>query len=67
MEIGFVKWFDDTRGFGFITDEATKKDVFFHWSETLDKVVAADWVKYSVEDGPRGPKAVSIRRIKNGR
>jgi cold shock protein len=64
METGFVKFFDASRGFGFITNDDTKEDIFFHFTDTLDKVVSSDCVSYEVEEGKRGPKAVRIIKIK---
>lgn len=64
MEKGFVKWFDTTRGFGFITNEDTKKDIFFHHTDALDKLASADYVQYEVEEGHRGSKAIEVKKIK---
>lgn len=64
METGFVKFFDETRGFGFITNDKTKTDIFFHFTGSLDKVVASDTVSYEVEEGKRGLFAKNIKRIK---
>ncbi len=62
--LGTVKFFSETKNFGFITDNASKEDVFFHASNTLDRVVTGDEVSYNIEKGKRGPKAVEVRRIK---
>jgi Cold shock proteins len=67
MEKGFVKWFSETHGFGFITDSDTKKDIFFHFTGTLDKVKGADEVSYEIEEADRGPRAIKIRRIKDSK
>ncbi len=60
---GTVKWFSDRKGYGFITrDEG--KDVFIHYSgiraggpRSLNE---GDKVEFSIEDDPRGPKAVDL-------
>ena len=65
MAQGTVKWFNATKGFGFITTEEGN-DVFAHFSaiktdgfKTLDE---GQKVTFDVEDGPRGPQAVNIQK-----
>ncbi|AYG01520.1 MULTISPECIES: cold-shock protein [Lactococcus] len=65
MAQGTVKWFNATKGFGFITAE-DGKDVFAHFSaiqgdgfKTLDE---GQKVTFDIEDGPRGPQAVNIEK-----
>ena len=65
IHTGVVKFFNSSKGFGFITDHATEKDVFFHFSGTLDRVVDAEEVTFEIEVGDRGPKAVKVARVKN--
>lgn len=65
MSIGTVKWFDSTKGFGFIAPEDGSKDVFVHHSginsnggyASLDE---GQRVSYDVEDGPKGPSAKNV-------
>jgi CspA family cold shock protein len=61
---GKVKFFNATKGFGFIVDDDSKTDVFFHISGSLDRVDKDDLVAYDVETGQRGLKCVNVRRIK---
>lgn len=61
---GVVKFFNVSKGFGFITDHETKTDIFFHFSNSLDRVVGGDNVSYDIETGARGLKAVNVKRIK---
>ncbi|PCS00151.1 cold-shock protein [Lactococcus fujiensis] len=65
MAQGTVKWFNATKGFGFITAE-DGKDVFVHFSaiqtdgfKTLDE---GQKVNFDLEDGPRGPQAVNVTK-----
>ncbi|MBI5101191.1 MAG: cold-shock protein [Nitrospirae bacterium] len=65
MQKGTVKWFNEAKGFGFITKE-DGGDVFVHYSEiessgfkTLGEGQA---VTFEVEDGPKGPKAVKVAK-----
>jgi CspA family cold shock protein len=66
MATGKVKWFNDQKGFGFISTDLDAKDVFVHHSviespgfRTLQD---GETVEYEAEDGPKGLKATKVRR-----
>ncbi len=63
---GTVKWFNDAKGFGFLSQEGGK-DVFVHHSsieaEGFRSLTEGDKVEFSVEQGPKGPSAVHVRRV----
>lgn len=66
MAQGTVKWFNDQKGYGFITQE-DGPDVFAHFSaiqgdgfKTLEE---GQQVEFEVTDGPKGPQAASIRPV----
>lgn len=61
MTEGTVKFFNDARGFGFITPEDGSKDVFVHVSEIQDEIREDDQVVFEVEQGQKGPQAVNVR------
>lgn len=63
MQEGTVKFFNETKGFGFITVESTKKEVFVHSSNLLDNIRENDKVSFYVEEGQKGPMAVKVKRI----
>ena len=64
-ENGTVKWFNDAKGFGFLAVEGGK-DVFVHHSaidaEGFRSLTEGDKVEFSIEQGPKGPSAVNVRR-----
>jgi CspA family cold shock protein len=64
MATGTVKWFNESKGFGFITPDDGSKDVFVHFSSiegTGFKTLAeGQAVSFDVEDGPKGPQATRV-------
>jgi CspA family cold shock protein len=67
MPTGTVKWFNEEKGFGFITPESGERDLFVHFSG-IDgsgfKTLAENAkVEYDEEAGDKGPKAVNVRSI----
>ena len=65
MKRGKVKFYDKTRGFGFITKDDDKKDVYFSIEdvEKKQKLEAGDTVKFEVEKTQQGMKATRISKI----
>ncbi|HMU63543.1 MAG TPA: cold-shock protein [Nitrosomonas sp.] len=65
MAMGTVKWFNDEKGFGFITPENGSTDVFVHYSAIqgggFRTLRENQRVSYDTSPGPRGPQAVNIR------
>lgn len=64
MPTGTVKFFNDTKGFGFIVPDDGSAEVFVHVSACLDPLMQADKVTYDVEDGKKGLNAVNVKRIR---
>ena len=64
MANGTVKWFNTTKGFGFITPEDGGKDVFAHFSaikgDGFTTLEENQKVEYDVVEGPKGPQASNI-------
>lgn len=58
---GTVKFFNNTRGFGFIEVNGSDEDVFVHASNLIDKIRENDHVKFNVEQGKKGPSAINVR------
>jgi CspA family cold shock protein len=61
MSNGTVKFFNDSKGFGFIAPDDGSKDVFVHKNELVDKITEGDKVSYDVEQGQKGLNAVNVK------
>ena len=64
MTTGTVKWFNEAKGFGFITPSDGSKDVFVHVSaiqgEGFKVLTEGQSVSFNVENGPKGPQATRV-------
>lgn len=63
MERGKVKFFNESKGFGFITNNADGKDVFVHVTGLNDKIGEGDEVEFTIIDGKKGPSAADVRKV----
>jgi CspA family cold shock protein len=63
MNNGTVKFFNNSKGFGFITPDEGDKDVFVHVNSLIDEIKEGDKVSYDVEEGPKGMNAVNVKVI----
>jgi CspA family cold shock protein len=61
MQKGKIKFFNETKGFGFITPDAGGEDVFVHSTGLIDKVRENDTVTYEVQQGKKGLNAVNVK------
>jgi len=61
MATGTVKFFNTSKGFGFITPEKGGKEVFAHVTGLIDEIREGDTVTYEVEEGKKGPSAVKVK------
>jgi cold shock protein len=63
MSNGTVKFFNNSKGFGFITPDDGTKDVFVHQSALTDEIAEGDKVSYDVEEGEKGLNAVNVKVV----
>lgn len=63
MANGTVKFFNHTKGFGFITPDDGGKDVFVHVNGCIDEIADGNKVSYQVEEGRKGPNAVDVKVV----
>ena len=64
---GQVKWFNPRKGFGFLEREDKEKDVFVHVTAVkaagIKTLQESDKLEFTLEDGPKGPSAVNLKKI----
>lgn len=63
MEKGTVKFFNEDKGFGFITQDGTNKEIFVHKTNTREKLYENDQVEFVIEQGDRGAFAAQVEIV----
>ena len=63
MSNGTVKFFNESKGFGFITEEGVDKDHFVHISGLIDEIREGDSVEFDLQEGKKGLNAVNVKVI----
>ena len=67
MAKGTIKWFSDQKGYGFITPEGGKKDVFVHFSalqgEGFKTLAEGQRVSFDITSGPKGEQATNVSKL----
>jgi CspA family cold shock protein len=61
MNKGIVKFFNESKGFGFIKDEESSKEYFVHVSGLVDTINENDVVTFDIEEGKKGLMAVNVK------
>lgn len=66
---GTVRWFNDAKGFGFITPDGGERDCFVHYSaiqgDGFKSLAEGDIVEFEMVDGPKGPAAQNVTRLES--
>ena len=61
MNKGTVKFFNESKGYGFIKDEETSKEYFVHVTGLIDEVKENDEVTYELQEGRKGLNAINVK------
>ena len=62
MSRGTVKFFNESKGFGFIIEDDTNKEYFVHVTGLIDKVKENDEVEYDLQEGRKGLNAINAKK-----
>ena len=62
MHKGTVKFFNETKGFGFVSDSEDGQEYFVHVTGCIDKIADGDEVSFEVEEGRKGLNAVKVQK-----
>jgi len=63
MKKGTVKFFNESKGFGFIIDDNSKNEYFVHVSGLIDEIREGDSVEFELQEGKKGLSAVNVKVI----
>lgn len=61
MKKGTVKFFNESKGFGFVVDDSTNEEYFVHVSGLVDEIKEDDKVEFELKEGRKGMNAVDVK------
>lgn len=61
MYTGTVKFFNESKGFGFVVDNSSKEEIFVHVSGLIDNIREGDTVTFNTERGKKGMNAIDVK------
>jgi cold shock protein len=63
MKTGVVKFFNESKGYGFIKVDETGEEIFVHLSAVTEKIRQDDKVSFDITEGKKGPNAINVKKI----
>ncbi|MBS9524910.1 cold shock domain-containing protein [Litoribacter ruber] len=63
MLTGTIKFYNDSKGFGFIIDDQSQSDIFVHATGLVDKIAQNDKVSFDLKEGKKGPNAINVKKV----
>lgn len=63
MQTGTVKFYNESKGYGFITEDGSNRDIFVHVSGLKETVTKNDKVEFEVVEGRKGVNAINVKKI----
>ena len=63
MKTGTVKFFNESKGYGFITEDTTKEDFFVHVTGLNGQIQQNDKVEFETQEGKKGINAVNVKKV----
>lgn len=63
MKTGKVKFFNESKGYGFISDDESKNEYFVHITNLIDNINEGDSVSFDLQEGRKGMNAVKVKQL----